>query len=97
MMSASVMVWLEFGICVALIGVAGTRLSRYGDIIAEKTGMGGTWIGLILLASVTSLPELVSSCSIFSTAASRFTPVQARATYYPLHLALSCLDWWDSA
>lgn len=34
-----------------LIGVAGTRLSRYGDVIAEKTGMGGTWIGLILLNS----------------------------------------------
>lgn len=67
-MSASVAVWIEFAICVALIGVAGTRLSRYGDIIAEKTGMGGTWIGLILLASVTSLPELVTGLSAVTIA-----------------------------
>jgi cation:H+ antiporter len=58
--SASVFVWFEFGICVALIGGAGTRLSRYGDIIAEKTGLGGSLVGLVLLATVTSLPELIS-------------------------------------
>jgi hypothetical protein len=39
------------------------HLSRYGDVIAEKTGLGGAWIGLILLASVTSLPELVTGFS----------------------------------
>lgn len=53
-------VWLEFTVCVALIGYAGTKLSRYGDVIAEKTGLSGSWIGLILLATVTSLPELVT-------------------------------------
>lgn len=56
-------VWLQLLVCIALIGVAGTRLSRYGDIIAEKTGMGGTWVGLVLLATVTSLPELVTGVS----------------------------------
>lgn len=52
--------WIAFAACVGLIAVAGSQLSRYGDVIAEKTGMGGTWIGLILLATVTSLPELVT-------------------------------------
>jgi cation:H+ antiporter len=52
-------VWLQFAACVALIGLAGPELSRSGDVIAEKTGLSGTWIGLLLLASVTSLPELV--------------------------------------
>ncbi len=62
-MSAIVSVWLEFGACVALIGLAGPELCRSGDVIAEKTGLPGTWIGLILIATVTSLPELVTGVS----------------------------------
>jgi cation:H+ antiporter len=62
------LVWLEFLICVALIGVAGTVLSRYGDVIADKTGLSGTWIGLMLLATVTSLPELVTGVSAVTVA-----------------------------
>jgi len=57
------MVWLQFLVCVGLIGFAGVKLSRYGDAIADKTGLGGTWIGVVLLASVTSLPELVTGIS----------------------------------
>ncbi len=61
--------WLLFMLCGAIVVVTGVNLSKYGDIIAEKTGMGGTWIGVILLASVTSLPELftgISSVAIFA-------------------------------
>jgi cation:H+ antiporter len=50
-------VWLKFFILLALIGVSGTQLSRYGDALAEKTGLGRTWLGLVLLAAITSLPE----------------------------------------
>jgi cation:H+ antiporter len=57
------LVWLKFVICLAIILVSGTRLSRYGDAIAEKTGLGGIWIGLILIAVVTSMPELVTGVS----------------------------------
>lgn len=56
-------IWLQFALCAALIGFAGAKLSRYGDVIADKTGMGGTWIGLVLLATVTSLPELATGVS----------------------------------
>ena len=56
-------VWLSFALCAGIIAYAGTRLSRYGDVIADKTGLSGNWIGLILLATVTSLPELVSGIS----------------------------------
>ena len=55
--------WLQFIVCTAVILVSGTYLSKYGDIIAEKTGLGRTWIGVILMASVTSLPELVTGIS----------------------------------
>jgi cation:H+ antiporter len=62
------MIWLQFLACTAVIVFAGTKLTKYGDVIAEKTGLGRTWIGVVLMASVTSLPELitgVSSVAIF--------------------------------
>jgi cation:H+ antiporter len=61
-------IWIQFAACVAAIWVAGTRLSRDGDVIAEKSGMGRTWIGLILLATVTSLPELATGVSAVTLA-----------------------------
>ncbi len=55
--------WLGFILLTAVIGVAGYFLSVYGDRIAELTGLSRGWIGLALLASVTSLPELVTGIS----------------------------------
>ena len=63
-----VIVWLSLAVCLAVIGAAGVRLSRYGDIIAEKTGMSRGWVGLILLATVTSLPEMVTGLSAVTAA-----------------------------
>lgn len=57
------MIWIELLICGALITWAGTLLSKYGDVIADKTGWGRAWIGAILIAGVTSLPELASGVS----------------------------------
>jgi cation:H+ antiporter len=62
------LIWLEFLFCLAVIGYAGYFLSRYGDIIAEKTGMSASWIGLILLSTATSLPELATGISSVSFA-----------------------------
>jgi cation:H+ antiporter len=62
------LIWLEFIICAGLIGLAGPELSRSGDIIAEKTGLSHNWIGLILLATVTSLPELITGLSAVTVA-----------------------------
>lgn len=63
-----VSIWLSLAACLVVIGVAGARLSRYGDIIAEKSGMSRGWVGLILLATVTSLPELVTGLSSVTVA-----------------------------
>ena len=57
------MVWVKFAICLAVILVAGTRLAKYGDVIAAKTGLGRVWIGVILLATITFLPELATGIS----------------------------------
>ena len=54
---------IGFIFCSALIIFSGTRLSRYGDIIAELRGVGKAWFGLIIMASVTSLPELFTGIS----------------------------------
>src|SRR3972149_3233117 len=57
------LLWLGFIACTSVIVYSGTRLSKYGDIIAEKTGLGRTWAGVVLMPSVTSLPELVTGIS----------------------------------
>lgn len=62
------LIWLSLLVCLAVIGVAGWHLSRYGDILAEKTGLSASWIGLILLATATSLPELVTGISAVTAA-----------------------------
>jgi cation:H+ antiporter len=47
----------------AVVVVAGTALARYGDIIAGRTRAGRLWIGAVLLAGATSLPELGTDIS----------------------------------
>lgn len=64
------LLWAEFFICAAVIVFSGSRLSRYGDVIAEKTGLGRAWIGLLLMAGVTSLPELITGVSSVTLARS---------------------------
>lgn len=68
-MNTTWLIWLQFSLCVVVIGVAGVRLSRYGDAIAAHTGLSRNWVGLILLATVTSLPELVTGLSAVTVAA----------------------------
>lgn len=50
------------------VGVAGTVLTRQTDVIADKTGWSGAWVGLVLLATVTSLPELATGISSVTVA-----------------------------
>jgi cation:H+ antiporter len=57
------MVWLAFLLSAGLIVLAGSKLSHYGDRIAAETGLGGLWIGVVLLAGATSLPEVLTTVS----------------------------------
>jgi cation:H+ antiporter len=54
-----------FAAAAALVWFTGTRIARYADAIAEKTGIGREVLGIVLLGGVTSLPEL----GVASTAA----------------------------
>lgn len=60
--------WTKFVFCAVLIALAGPALTRYGDIIAKRTGVSRTWIGLMLLATATSLPELFTGISAVTVA-----------------------------
>lgn len=68
MMPPLLQIWLLFAFVSTVIVVAGYFLSGYGDVIAEKTGLSGSWVGLALLATVTSLPELVTGISSVAAA-----------------------------
>lgn len=46
-----------------VVVAAGSFLARFGDELADRTGLGGLWMGAVLVALVTSLPELVTDVS----------------------------------
>lgn len=56
-------VWGSFAAIAVLIALGGYHLSVAADAIAEHTGLGRNWIGMVMLATVTSLPELISGVS----------------------------------
>lgn len=50
-----------FLLAAAVIGAAGTRLAKFADIIADKTGLGEAITGTVFLGLVTALPGLAAS------------------------------------
>ena len=63
------MIWIQFLATALVIVFAGVRLARYGDVLGEKTGLGRSWIGVVLLAATTSLPELFTGFGATALAA----------------------------
>ncbi len=63
------MIWIQFLATALVIVAAGVHLARYGDVIGEKTGLGGSWVGVVLLAATTSLPELFTGFGATALAA----------------------------
>jgi cation:H+ antiporter len=50
-----------FGLCALVILIAGPFLAEAAGVLAEKTGLGTTFVGTTLVALSTSLPELVAT------------------------------------
>ena len=46
-----------------LVAFSSLKLSYYGDILSKQTKLGSAFIGGLLIASITSLPEFVTSIS----------------------------------
>lgn len=57
------MVWLKLVICILVIFFSGQKVAKHGDIIAERTGIGQVWMGVIAISVITSLPELFTGIS----------------------------------
>ena len=55
--------WIKFVVCAAVVVFCGYRICIYAEKIAQITRVGRTFIGLMLLAVVTSLPELAVTIS----------------------------------
>lgn len=54
---------ITFAVAAACVIMAGSILSRAADAIADRTGIGRVWVGSVLLAAATSLPELMTDVS----------------------------------
>ena len=57
------LLWLLLAACAAVILGAATYLAKSADVIAFKTGLGRSFIGVVLLATATSMPELGTGVS----------------------------------
>jgi cation:H+ antiporter len=55
--------WVIFLASALGIVFAGIRLAPYGEAIGRRTGIGQGWIGLLFLATLTSIPELTTTVS----------------------------------
>ena len=55
--------FLIFAVCALAIALAGPTLVRAVEGVGDATGLGHLWLGTVLLAGATSLPELVSVVS----------------------------------
>jgi hypothetical protein len=49
--------FIAVGVMVFLVA---SRLARHADAVADATGLGRLWVGTVLLAASTSLPELTT-------------------------------------
>ena len=62
------MIWFQFIFSACIIVLAAIKLAEYGDSIALRTNLGGMFIGTLLLAGATSLPELLTSINAITQA-----------------------------
>ncbi len=57
------LLWLQFAAIAVAILIASQYLARSADAVAEKTGLGRSFVGVVMLATATSLPEMGTGVS----------------------------------
>lgn len=60
---ATSVVFILYLFAAAILAYVSTKLADYVDLLDKKTNISGAFIGGVILAAVTSLPELVTSIS----------------------------------
>ncbi len=62
------LLWVQFAASAGIILLAAHFLANSADVVADRTGLGRTFVGVVMLATATSLPELatgISSITLF--------------------------------
>jgi cation:H+ antiporter len=54
---------IAFGIAALVIVIAGSRLARQADTLADRTGLGEAIFGVLFLAGITSIPDFAATLS----------------------------------
>lgn len=54
-------IWLIYAICLVVVVYVSNKIAGIVDALDKKTKLSGAFLGAVLLAGVTSLPELVTS------------------------------------
>lgn len=54
-------IWLIYVLCLVVVVYVSTKIAGVVDALDKKTKLSGAFLGAVLLAGVTSLPELVTS------------------------------------
>ncbi|MBN1808404.1 MAG: sodium:calcium antiporter [Planctomycetes bacterium] len=84
---------LRLVVAAAAVVLAGTRLSKYGDVFSEKLKLGHAFVGLIFMSFATALPELITSSS---AAAVEGSPNLALGNNFgSIFFNVSILAWLD--
>lgn len=63
MLASLISSMIAFGLAALVIVIAGSRLARVADELADRTGLGEALFGIFLLAGVTSLPDFAATLS----------------------------------
>jgi cation:H+ antiporter len=53
--------WITFLLTSVAIVLSGIKLASFGEALGKRTGIGQGWIGLLFLATITSIPELTTT------------------------------------
>jgi cation:H+ antiporter len=77
-----------------VVALAGVLLVRCADAIAEATGIGRVWIGTVLLAAATSLPELATDVSAVRLGAPDLGVGDLLGSSLANMLILAAIDLW---
>ena len=64
--STILLLWIQLACSAAIILFEATQLTKNADFIAFKTGLGRAFVGVVLLATAPSLPELGTGVSAVS-------------------------------
>jgi cation:H+ antiporter len=53
--------WITFSLSSIAIILAGSKLASFGEGLSKASGLGQGWIGLLFLATITSIPEVTTT------------------------------------